>query len=154
MMGAPGLPLSGRVVSTRFGLTVAASGWFGSAHEIRRGEARAGVVPMIIGTIIFVVIAAILCAAALLALLGVGLLALSGPAALERDGLARGQAAPAWSLRDEGVGLEIVILTRGDSGPSRSVLRQLGLGDIPVLSGSPAIYARYNVRVMPFAIFT
>src|SRR5215470_7547509 len=100
MMGAPGLPLSGRVVSTRFGLTVAASGWFGSAHEIRRGEARAGVVPMIIGTIIFVVIAAILCAAALLALLGVGLLALSGPAALERDGLARGQAAPAWSLRD------------------------------------------------------
>ena len=45
--------------------------------------------------IIFVVIAAILCAAALLALLGIGHIGLSGPDALERDGLARGQLAPA-----------------------------------------------------------
>ncbi|HUZ54455.1 MAG TPA: hypothetical protein VMU94_18265 [Streptosporangiaceae bacterium] len=49
---------------------------------------------------IFVVIAAILCLAALLALLGIGHLGLSGPDALARDGLARGQPAPAWTLED------------------------------------------------------
>ncbi len=50
----------------------------------------------------FVVIAVILCAAALLALLRVGFLMLSGADALERDGLARGRPAPRWSLRDAG----------------------------------------------------
>ncbi len=141
----------------------------------------------------FVVIAAILCAAAVLALLGTGQLALSGPDALERDGLPRGQAAPAWSLpdasgtrytsppaaplqlvvfadhslrsfpsvadglrslRDQGDGdLEIVILTRGGAEHSRPLLGKLGLDGIAVLPGTAAIYGRYNVRVMPFAIF-
>jgi hypothetical protein len=146
--------------------------------------------------ILFVVIAALLCAAACLALIGVGHLALSGSDALERDGLARGQRAPAWSLPDaDGVAvmsppqsparplqlivfadhslksfpsvvaglrelraghageLEIVILTRGSAEHARPLLRELGLGGIAVLNGSPAIYGRYNVRVMPFAIF-
>src|SRR5690242_13621438 len=48
----------------------------------------------------FVVMAAMLCAAGLLALLRVGHLMLSGADALERDGLARGMRAPAWSLAD------------------------------------------------------
>jgi len=144
--------------------------------------------------VLFVVIAVILCAAAVLALLGVGQLALSGPDALERDGLGRGRPAPAWSLPDSAgiahespparplqlvvfgdhslrsfpsvvtglralrddradADLEIVIMTREGAEHSRSLLSQLGLGDIPVLTGSPAIYASYNVRVMPFAIF-
>jgi hypothetical protein len=46
-------------------------------------------------------------------------------------------------------GIEVVILTRGQSGG----IGQLGLGDIPVLAGSAALYGAYNVRVMPFAIF-
>jgi len=59
---------------------------------------------MMVVTILFVVIAAILCAVALLALLGIGHLALSGSDALERDGLARGRLAPAWTLTDtEGI---------------------------------------------------
>jgi hypothetical protein len=146
--------------------------------------------------IAFIVIAAILCVAAVLALLGIGQLALSGSSALERDGLARGSRAPAWSLPDcDGTarssppgkplqlivfadhslrsfpsvvaGLrelqagdsgepEIVILTRGPAElaeHARSVLTQLGLGDLPVIAGSRALYASYNVRVMPFAIF-
>jgi len=146
---------------------------------------------MITLAIIFVVIAAILCAAALLALLGIGHLSLSGPDALARDGLSRGQPAPQWTLADSlGVphscpparplqlimfadhslksfpsvvaglrallgdaDLEIVILTRGPAGPAEPVLDQLGLAGVPVLAGSPASYGRYNVRVMPFAIF-
>jgi len=48
----------------------------------------------------FVVIAAILIAAGLLALLRVAHLMLSGAEALERDGLARGELAPSWSLTD------------------------------------------------------
>jgi len=141
----------------------------------------------------------LLCAAACLALIGVGHLALSGSDALERDGLARGQLAPAWSLpgadgvavasppqspsrplqlivfadhslksfpsvvaglRDlraghagHGGDLEIVILTRGSAEHARPLLRELGLGGIAVLNGSSALYGKYNVRVMPFAIF-
>lgn len=48
----------------------------------------------------FLVIATILIAAALLALLRVAHLMLSGADALERDGLARGVRAPSWSLTD------------------------------------------------------
>ncbi len=139
---------------------------------------------------LFVGIAVILCAAAVLALLGVGQLALSGVAAIERDGLARGRLAPAWSLADADGNLhrsppakplqlivftdhslksfpsvaaglralaaddlEIVVLLRGPSQIAEPVLGQLGLGGIPVLTGSPARYADYNVRVIPFAIF-
>jgi len=142
--------------------------------------------------VVSVVIAAILCAAALLALLGIGHLRLSEPDAIERDGLARGQRAPAWRLTDSAgqpvsspppgrplqlvvfvdhslksfpsvvaglraldgdEDLEIVILSRGPARPAVPILAQLGLAAIPVLQGSPAAYARYNVRVMPFAIF-
>ena len=48
---------------------------------------------------------------------------------------------------------EIVILTRGPAEHSAPALRQLGLDGIPVVTGSPRLYGRYNVRVMPFAIF-
>ncbi|MGH3393079.1 MAG: hypothetical protein ACRDPO_00160 [Streptosporangiaceae bacterium] len=48
----------------------------------------------------FVVLAAALCAAAVLAVLGAANVYLSGPEAIERDGLARGQRAPRWSLAD------------------------------------------------------
>ncbi len=48
---------------------------------------------------------------------------------------------------------EIVILTRGSGASAAELIGQLGLGEIPVVTGSPALYADYNVRVMPFAIF-
>jgi hypothetical protein len=140
--------------------------------------------------IIFVVIAAMLCAAALLALLRVAHMMLSGADALERDGIARGRPAPPWTLADaEGTAysspperplqlivfadhglksfpsvvsglralqadddLEIVIVTRGPAAPAVPVLAQLGLAGVPVLAGSPRLYASYNVRVMPFVI--
>jgi hypothetical protein len=143
--------------------------------------------------VVFVVIAAILCLAGLLAFLGLGQLALSGSDALERDGLRRGQAAPAWSASDlaglprrsppgaplqlivfgdhslrsfpsvvdglralaqrDDPELEILIMTRGAAEDSAAALAALGLDGIAVVTGSPARYARYNVRVMPFAIF-
>ena len=143
---------------------------------------------MIAVAIGFVVIAMILCAAAVFGLLGAGQIALSGADAIERDGLARGQRAPAWTLTDcAGIarsspppgplqmvifadhslaafpsvidGLravrdaEIVILTRGRCEDSTAQLDRLGLAEIPVLTAGPALYASYNVRVMPFAIF-
>lgn len=48
----------------------------------------------------YIGIAAILCAAAVVGWLGIGQIALSGADAIERDGLARGQPAPSWSLLD------------------------------------------------------
>jgi hypothetical protein len=141
--------------------------------------------------IFYVVIAAILCVAALLALLGVGHLRLSGADAIEHDGLARGERAPSWQLTDvagrahasppgcplqlivfadhslksfpsvvaglralaDDADVEIVILTRGIAAAAAPVLAGIGLAAIPVLDGSAALYAKYNVRVMPFAIF-
>ena len=141
--------------------------------------------------ILYVVIAAILCVASLLALLGTGHVRLSGADAIERDGLARGQRAPSWRLTDaaghayasprgrplqlivfadhslksfpsvvaglralaDDGDLEIVILTRRTASEAEPVLASLGLAAIPVLDGSAASYASYNVRVMPFAIF-
>jgi len=143
--------------------------------------------------IVFVVIAAIPCAAALLALLRIGALMISGARALERDGLNRGVPAPRWSLADtagavhasppsvplqlivfadhglksfpsvvaglQGLldddDLEAVIVTRGPSAAAAAAeaLPRLGLAGVPVLAGSPRLYARYNVRVMPFVIF-
>jgi hypothetical protein len=50
-------------------------------------------------------------------------------------------------------GLETVVLTRGGSDLAEPVLRMIGLPGIPVVTGSPSLYAAYNVRVMPFAIF-
>ncbi|HYK30888.1 MAG TPA: hypothetical protein VEV63_02965 [Streptosporangiaceae bacterium] len=49
--------------------------------------------------------------------------------------------------------VEIVILTRGRHEGAEALIGQLGLGAVAVLAGSAAIYGRYNVRVMPFAIF-
>ena len=49
--------------------------------------------------------------------------------------------------------VEIVVLTRRRNELAEPVLRVLGLDGIPVLTGSPSLYAAYNVRVMPFAIF-
>jgi hypothetical protein len=135
----------------------------------------------------------VLFAAALLGLLGIGQLALSGADAIERDGLPRGERAPAWqrpdtsgrqqvspptgsplqlimfadhslksfpsvvaglrALRDQDQAPEIVLLTRGPAESAADLLPQVGLAGIPVVAGSPALYAAYNVRVMPFAIF-
>ncbi len=49
--------------------------------------------------------------------------------------------------------LEIVVVTRGPGDGAAELLGQFGLGSVPVLTGSPKLYGRYNVRVMPFAIF-
>lgn len=49
--------------------------------------------------------------------------------------------------------LEIVVLTRQRNELAESVLRSIGLDGISVLTGSPSLYAAYNVRVTPFAIF-
>jgi hypothetical protein len=148
---------------------------------------------VIASAILYIGITIILCAVAVLAWLGIGQLELSGSAALERDGLARGERAPSWSLPDSagtvqasppsarlqlvvfadhslksfpsvadglrqlgetGTDLDIVIVTRGPSPGVTGVLAHLGLAAIPVVTGSPRLYAHYNVRVMPFAIFT
>jgi hypothetical protein len=49
--------------------------------------------------------------------------------------------------------LEIVVLTRRHNELAELTLRSVGLDGIPVLTGSPSLYAAYNVRVIPFAIF-
>ena len=139
---------------------------------------------------VFIALAAVLCAAAALAVLGTAQVRLSGPAAIEHDGLAPGRAAPRWSLPDAGgvqrrsppaaplqlvifadhslksfpsvldglrdlrarePGLEVIVLLRGRNELAAPLLSLLGL-DVPVVTGSPALYARYNVRVGPFAI--
>ncbi|HTX81461.1 MAG TPA: hypothetical protein VME44_04750 [Streptosporangiaceae bacterium] len=48
----------------------------------------------------FTALGAVLCAAAVLAFLGIAQVRLSGAAAIERDGLATGTRAPSWSLAD------------------------------------------------------
>ena len=48
----------------------------------------------------FIVIAVLLCVAAIMAVFGVTHLAMSGSEAVERDGLHRGTPAPSWSLPD------------------------------------------------------
>jgi hypothetical protein len=152
----------------------------------------------VITAVAFVTLAVALCAAAVLAVLGAAHVYLSGPEAIERDGLARGRQAPRWSLADSSAtvrhspparplqliifadhslksfpsvvdglrdltagddpGLEVVVLLRQRSDLAEPLLRMLlpqapGLDAIPVLTGSPALYAAYNVRVGPFAIF-
>ncbi len=133
-----------------------------------------------------------LCLAAVLGVIGVAQLRLSGTEAIERDGLATGAIAPRWFLADaagvmhtsppaqplqlvvfadhslksfpavaaglrellaSGEPLEIVLLLSRPSELAEPVLRQLGLGAVAVLTGSPQLYASYNVRVGPFMIF-
>jgi hypothetical protein len=139
----------------------------------------------------FVVVALVLCMAAVLALFGVTYVSMSGAEAIERDGLAPGMGAPAWALADttgkvvhspprtplqlimftdhslkafpsvvDGLRemmaeerLETVVLTRRRNELAEPVLRSIGLDGISVLTGSPSLYAAYNVRVTPFAIF-
>jgi hypothetical protein len=55
-------------------------------------------------------------------------------------------------LRAEGADVDIVVLLRQPSDLAEPALRGLGLGSIPVLTGSPSLYGRYNVRVTPFVI--
>jgi len=147
---------------------------------------------------VFVTLAAVLCAAAMLAILGAAHVYLSGPEAIERDGLARGRRAPRWSLADsagtvhhspparplqlvvfadhslksfpsvlDGLReliargdpeLEVVVLLRQRNDLAEPLLRMLlpqtpSLDAVPVLTGTPALYAAYNVRVGPFAVF-
>lgn len=49
--------------------------------------------------------------------------------------------------------LEIVLLLRHPNEIAQPMLEVLGLGSIPVLTGTPALYGRYNVRVCPWLIF-
>lgn len=139
---------------------------------------------------VFVAVAVVLCAAAVLAILGITHVYLSGSEAIEHDGIARGSLAPAWLLADsigdvhrsppsmplqlvlftdhslksfpsvvdglhevmaQATRLQIVVLLRHRNERAEPVLRQLGL-NIPVLTGSPALYGMYNVRVTPFAV--
>ena len=58
------------------------------------------------------------------------------------------------ALAPEAPQLEIIVLTRHASGLAKPVLEALGLGGLRVVTGSPALYNKYNVRVMPFIIFT
>lgn len=146
---------------------------------------------MVTWAVAFTVCAALLCIAAVLAMLGIAHVGLSGSESIERDGLAAGMRAPAWSLPDEAgqvhlsppaslqlvvfadhslksfpsvieglrellagdPALEIVLLLRQPNPIAGPLLRELGLGRVAVLTGSPALYARYNVRVGPFLIF-
>lgn len=57
------------------------------------------------------------------------------------------------ALRDAEPGLEMVVLLRQHNDLAEPMLALLGLADVPVLTGTPALYADYNVRVGPFAIF-
>lgn len=47
---------------------------------------------------------------------------------------------------------DIVLLTRHSSGLVKPALEGLGLGSLEVVTGSPALYGKYNVRVMPFIV--
>lgn len=58
------------------------------------------------------------------------------------------------ALAAAGSGPQIVVLTRQQDSLTRPVLDALGLADVPVVTGSGALYGKYNVRVMPFMIFT
>jgi hypothetical protein len=146
----------------------------------------------VILAVVFTACAAVLCAAAILAVLGVAQAKLSGPDSIARDGLAAGRPAPHWTLTDQDgnarcsppaqslqlivfadhslksfpsvlAGLrelaaaddqvEIVLLLRRPNAIVSPLLTELGLDRVPVLTGSPRLYAQYNVRVGPFLIF-
>lgn len=52
-----------------------------------------------------------------------------------------------------GAPVEVVLLLRQPNPMAAPVLDELGLDAVTVLTGSPALYAKYNVRVGPFLIF-
>jgi hypothetical protein len=147
----------------------------------------------VIAAFAFTATAAVLCVAAVLAILGLAQARLSGSDALQRDGLAPGMRAPRWSLTDDDGNVrtspptgrclqlvvfadhslksfpsvvdglrellaadgdvEIVLLLRRPNAVAAPVLSELGLAGVAVLTGSPGLYARYNVRVGPFLMF-
>jgi hypothetical protein len=160
-----------------------------SAHGV--GTDGTGLARMI-SAVLFVAVAVVLCVAAALAILSTAHVYLSGPHAIEHDGLARGLRAPAWSRPDSAGAmhhsppladlqlvifadhslksfpsvldglrelierdpeLEVVVLLRQRNDLAEPLLQMLGLDGATVLTGSPALYADYNVRVGPFAIF-
>lgn len=53
-------------------------------------------------------------------------------------------------LSAEATDREIIILLREHNPMAVSLLHLLGLGTVPVVTGSPSLYGRYNVRVMPW----
>jgi hypothetical protein len=145
-----------------------------------------------ISAIVFIIVAVLLCVAAVMAIFGVTHVAMSGSAAIEHDGLHRGLPGPGWSLPDssgrivqsppskpfqlivftdhslksfpsvvdglkalarETADLEIIVLLRAENSSAVGVLGLLGLGDVPVVTGNPSLYGRYNVRVTPFVMF-
>jgi hypothetical protein len=57
------------------------------------------------------------------------------------------------TLANQTADLEIIVLLRQDNAAAVGVLRLLGLGDLPVVTGTPSLYGRYNVRVTPFVMF-
>jgi hypothetical protein len=144
----------------------------------------------------FVLVAALMCVASVLALFLITHISMGGVDAVARDGLARGVSAPAWSLADQSGavvrspaekrlqvivfadhslekfpsvadglsalaadprGPEVVVLLRVSSVVAtdfaEEAFRSIGLGGVPIVGGSPSLYGRYNVRVMPFVIF-
>ncbi len=141
---------------------------------------------------LFVAVAAGLCIATVLAIVGIINVEMEGPQGIERNGLAPGSRAPGWTLADSAEGVhrsppdkplqlivftshslksfpsvvdglrefaaqaaevDVVVLLRGPSAIAEPVLRALGLDYIPVLTGSPALYGRYNVRATPWMMF-
>lgn len=141
---------------------------------------------------LFLVTALLLGAFAVLAILRIVQVEMSGSSGIQRDGLHRGASAPSWSLPDssgravtsppsaalqlivftnhslksfpsvvdglrelaeQATGLELIVLLREQSDIAEPVLRLLGLGEIPVITGSPSLYGRYNVRVLPWMMF-
>lgn len=61
-------------------------------------------------------------------------------------------AAGLKDLSREAADLEVVVLLRTRSRLAEPVLEVLGLGGIPVVTGSSSLYGRYNIRVTPFVI--
>ena len=49
--------------------------------------------------------------------------------------------------------VEVVLLLQRRNAIAAPVLAEIGLPGVAVVTGSPALYARYNVRVGPFLIF-
>lgn len=57
------------------------------------------------------------------------------------------------TLTREATGLQVVIVLRDRNDMAVPMLRLLGLGGLPVVTASSSLYGRYNVRVMPWAMF-
>lgn len=140
----------------------------------------------------FLLLGTLLVIACIPVLLSIADYQMSGSDAIRRDGLARGDTAPKWQLRDSAGELvrspsggalqlilfadhslksfptvieqarnlleqvdppELVVLLRSPNELAKPLLDVVGLGAAKVCTGSAGLYGRYNVRVMPFAMF-